>query len=108
MSTNIPEGFGIIAGRSRVNAQAALDAADAAGVPRSQVKAVKDGYLVPDAVLVAFHEASAEQAATEPTPTSDWKNADIEAWAEAHDVDLGDATKKADMLDAIASATGKE
>jgi hypothetical protein len=107
--TNIPEGYGIIAGRSTKNAQAALAAAATAGVDPTEVKAVRDGYLVPDAVLDAFHEAidgTADDA--EATPTSDWKNADIEAWAEAHDVDLGDATKKADMLDAIASATGKE
>jgi hypothetical protein len=109
--TDIPEGYGIIAGRSRANAQAALDAADAAGVAQSEVRAVKEGYLVPGAVLEAFHgESTGAKPADEPdpTPTSDWKNAEIKDWAAAHDVDLGDATTKADMLDAIASATGKE
>jgi hypothetical protein len=109
--TDIPEGYGIIAGRSRANAQAALDAAAKAGVDVSEVKAVSGGYLVPDAVLDAFHEA----AGTEPEPdvpgdvypTSDWKNAEIKSWAEANNVDLGDATTKADMLAAIA-ATNKE
>jgi hypothetical protein len=75
---DIPEGYGIIAGRSSKLAQAALDAADAAGVERRLVKAVPEGYLVPDAVL--------------------------KEWAEAHDVDLGDATTKADMLDAITAS----
>ena len=105
----IPEGYGVIAGRSRANAQAALEAAKTAGVEASEVKAVAGGYLVPDAVLDAFHEAIDGTAAdAEATPTSDWKNTEIEAWAESHGIDLGDATKKADMLDAIASATGKE
>jgi hypothetical protein len=128
MSTNIPEGFGIIAGRSRVNAQAALDAADTAGVARSQVKAVPEGYLVPDAVLDAWHEAAVAEPAdvtyvdgTKPevgddgipivhelTPTSDWKNAEIKDWAATHEIDLGDATTKADMLAAIAAANEKE
>ena len=105
----IPEGYGVIAGRSSKNARAALDAAAKAGVDVAEVKAVPSGYLVPDAVLDAFHEAvdgTADDA--EDTPTSDWKNAEIKDWASAHDIDLGDATTKADMLDAIASATGKE
>jgi len=111
MSTNIPEGFGIIAGRSRVNAQAALDAADTAGVARSLVKAVPEGYLVPDAVLAVFHgesDADGEEQSAEAAPTSDWKNAEIKDWAAAHDLDLGDATTKADMLAAIAAANEKE
>jgi hypothetical protein len=119
--SDIPEGYGIIAGRSRKNAQAALDAAAAAGVDPAEVKAVAGGYLVPGAVLTAFHAAAgvdtADAAAVpasdaggehDESPTSDWKNAEIRAWAEVHDVDLGDATTKADMLEAIASATGKE
>jgi hypothetical protein len=106
---DIPEGYGIIAGRSRKNAQAALDAAKAAGVEATEVKAVVGGYLVPDAVLAAFHEAidgTADDA--EATPTSDWKNAEIKEWASTHEVDLGDATTKADMLAAIAAANKEE
>jgi hypothetical protein len=106
MSTAIPEGFGIIAGRSRKNAQSALDAAAQAGVDTAQVRAVPEGYLVPDAVLDAWHEANA--TVPDDTPTSDWKNADIEAWAKDHDVELGGATTKADMLAAIAAANEKE
>jgi stage V sporulation protein SpoVS len=123
--TNIPDGYGVIAGRSRKNAQAALEAADAAGVERSLVVAVNEGYLVPEAVLDAFHapaltetEVEADKNAAEARaeadvpgdvyPTSDWKNAEIESWAEANGVDLDGATKKADMLAAIAAATGKE
>lgn len=110
--TDIPEGYGIIAGRSRQNAQAALDAAKVAGVESREVKAVKDGYLVPDAVLEAFHAALGGEEIdlgddAPATPTSDWKNAEIKSWAETHGIDLGDATTKADMLAAIA-ATNKE
>jgi len=107
--SDIPEGYGIIAGRSRKNAQAALAAAAAAGVDPAEVKAVTGGYQVPDAVLAAFHEAidgTADDA--EATPTSDWKNAEIKDWAAAHEVDLGDATTKADMLAAIAAANKEE
>ncbi len=110
---DIPEGYGIIAGRSRTNAQAALDAAAAAGVDLTEVKAVPNGYLVPDAALAAYHEAAgtepdAEAGDAEATPTSDWKNADITAWAESHEVDLGGATTKADMLAAIDAAAEKK
>lgn len=110
--TDIPEGYGIIAGRSRKNAQAALDAAVAAGLEPSAVKAVQDGYLVPEAVLDAFHEAAGTPAEPDVPgdvyPTSDWKNAEIKSWAEANKVDLGDATTKADMLAAIAAANKEE
>jgi hypothetical protein len=37
-------------------------------------------------------------------PTDVWTNAQITAWAAAHEVDLGDASKKADMLAAIEAA----
>lgn len=56
---DIPKGYGIIAGRSKENAQAALAAADAAKVDQLLVRTVKEGYLVPEAVLQAFEKASA-------------------------------------------------
>lgn len=157
--TDIPEGHGIIAGRGYENAVAALAAADAAGVSQSDVLAVDEGYLVPQAVLDAFHAALGGEAVensvpdtvtddpgfaappddvppldgysspgpeegsaalpesfepiVEPhhgdgSPTSEWKNADIRDWASSHDVDLGEATTKADMLAAITAADTKE
>ena len=39
------------------------------------------------------------------TPTSEWTNAEIEAYAKANNIDLGGATKKADMLAVIAAAS---
>lgn len=113
--TDIPDGHGIIAGRSSENARAAIEAAKAAGIDTSLVLAVPEGYLVPGEVLEAFHKAAsadsdAEGSDAEPeaTPTSDWKNADIEQWAVDHGIDLGGATKKADMLDALSTAQTKE
>jgi len=38
-------------------------------------------------------------------PDDSWKNDQIKAWAAAHDVDLGGATNKGDMLAAIAAST---
>lgn len=55
---DIPEGYGIIAGRSKDNAQKALAAADAAKVDQLLVRTVAEGYLVPEAVLVAFEKAN--------------------------------------------------
>ncbi|TLF72918.1 hypothetical protein [Nocardia cyriacigeorgica] len=34
-------------------------------------------------------------------PSESWTVADLRAYAELHDIDLGDATKKADILEAI-------
>ena len=39
------------------------------------------------------------------TPSSDWTNAEIEAYAKANSIDLDGATKKADMLAAIEAAS---
>ena len=115
----IPDGYGLIAGRSQATAQAALAAAEAAGVDAAEVRTTQGGYIVPDAVLDAYSAAAGGKttgAAAVPVPaaggehanagpdyfpTSDWKNADIRDWADAHDVDLDGATTKADMLAAI-------
>jgi hypothetical protein len=56
---DIPEGYGVIAGRSQENAQKALAAADAAGVDQSLILTVDEGYLAPLAVLDAY-DANAE------------------------------------------------
>lgn len=100
---NIPEGYGLIAGRSRKTAQAALEAADRAGVDVHEVSAVPEGYVVPLAVLEAYHGTGDVVQQDAAVPTDEWKNAEIRDWADAHDVDLGEATKKADMLAAIAA-----
>jgi hypothetical protein len=38
------------------------------------------------------------------TPDATWKVAELKAYADEHGVDLGDATKKADILTAIEAA----
>lgn len=114
--TNIPEGYGFVAGRSRENAKAILAAAKAAGVDVSLVQTTLDGYLAPEAAVKQFEgknfEAPADVEKVELTgddaPDETWKNADIQEWAKDHGVDLGDATKKADMLAAISDASTKE
>jgi hypothetical protein len=115
---NIPEGYGFVAGRSRANARAIIAAAQAAGVDTSLVRTTLDGYLAPEAAVKQFEgknfEAPDEDAAEKVELTGDdapdetWKNAAIEDWAKDHGVDLGDATKKADMLAAISDASTKE
>lgn len=43
------------------------------------------------------------------TPDKSWKVAELKAYAEEHDIDLGDATKKDDILAVFASvADGKD
>lgn len=52
----VPDGFGIIAGRGRENAQAAIAAAVAAGFEPEIVRTQKEGYLVPLKVLDKYEE----------------------------------------------------
>lgn len=47
----------------------------------------------------AWQAEPAEQDDDEPSDS--WTVADLRAYAELHDIDLGDATKKADILKAI-------
>lgn len=116
MATTDEHGF--VAGRSRKNAQALLEIADKQGVDRTLVRTAMDGYYVPVSVakeyekrLGAPEEPEAEvEGEEEPTegpsvPDETWKVADLKAFAQDNEVDLGDATKKADILAAIRTAT---
>jgi hypothetical protein len=58
-----PEGFSVIPGRGKEQAQKALQAADEAGVSQYEVKTRPDGYLVPDAVADKYHELFDEENA---------------------------------------------
>lgn len=113
----IPDGYGFVAGRKRVTAARLLAIAAELDLPAREISATSDGYIVPIAVLDVYEGAaeaapdegdSGEVPASEPTPTSDWKNPEIEKWASDHGVDLGGATKKADMLAAIAAVNKEE
>ena len=50
-------------------------------------------------------EGAAERSET---PDTSWKVADLKAYADENGIDLGEATKKADILDALANARGDE
>lgn len=107
-----------ITGRSRETAEALLHAAEKVGAAATEVRTGATGYIVPVAVsdyyqkMVRGETEPEEEVAPEPEkssfPDDSWKNDDIKAWAEAHEVDLGNATKKADMLAAIQAADTKE
>jgi len=62
--TNIPDGYGFVAGRSRETAKAILAAAEAAGVDPALVRTVADGYLAPEDA-VRKYEGGDESAAPE-------------------------------------------
>ncbi len=108
-----------IDGRSRANAEALLAAAKKLNLPVNVVRTTIRGYIVPDAVAAEYRKMLAgetkpieeEPVKSEPVetvPDSTWKNADIEAYAEEHGIDLGGATKKADMIAAITADTKEE
>lgn len=104
-----------ISPRSRAIAEALLSAAEYVGLDPSVVTTTRTGYIVP--VEVAERYGAMVRGETEPVeqstdaegePDDTWKNADIEKYAGDHGIDLGGATKKADMLAAIATAKNKE
>jgi hypothetical protein len=73
--TDIPKGYGLIPGRGRATAQAALAAAAAAKVDPSLVRTTLEGYLVPEKALKEYEktlksepvdEVVEEPAETEP------------------------------------------
>jgi hypothetical protein len=107
-----------IPGRSRETAEALLHAAVKVGVAATEIRTGAVGYIVPVKVSEYYQkmvrgetepeEEAPEEAEKSSFPDSSWKNDEIKAWAESHEVDLGDATKKADMLAAIQSADTKE
>lgn len=113
-----------ITGRSRDTAEALLHAASKVGVEPFEVRTGTSGYIVPVAVSDYYQkmvrgeteeepeEGPAEEGPAEEQPEGEpnesWKNDEIKTWAEAHEVDLGGATKKADMLAAIQAADTEE
>jgi hypothetical protein len=112
------DGYAFVSPKSSATARALLDAAKSLGLEASVVRSTMGGYYVPVSVskkyetvsLGAQPEESAveEDAGKSDFPDDSWKVAEIKKWAEDHEVDLGDATKKADILAAISSADTKE
>ncbi len=124
---NIPSYYGEIGTEHTPEALARVqDAAFQMNVSNTFISPTDNGYAAPPKVIARYEQdnfgADAEDpdvesdtdeggSDTEPVeqlPDESWKNADIEAWAEAHKVDLGGASKKADMLAVIAAANNKE
>jgi hypothetical protein len=79
-------GEAFIAGRSRANAQRALDAADAVEISQVRVRAVRDGYFAPPEVVDKYAEmlqAEEEEAAAAKADADAEAAAKAEADAEA-------------------------
>lgn len=67
---NIPEGYGLIAGRTQQNAIDALAATEKAGLDPTLVQTVAEGYLVPEAALDHLEQDALEEAPTVPPAES--------------------------------------
>lgn len=84
-----------IAGRSRRNAQRALDAADAVEVDQVHVRAVRDGYYAPLAVVEKYAEMlEAEEAEAKAAAEEEAAKAEAEAQAQAAEDATGDDAGK--------------
>jgi hypothetical protein len=100
--------YGFVGPRSSAVASTLLGLAEKAGLEPGVVRTTIGGYYVPVSLAKAYEttlgakpEEPVEADEKSDFPDDSWKNADIKEWASAHEVDLGEATKKADMLAAI-------
>jgi len=96
----IPEGFYLLGPLTKENARTAISEAQERGFGADTVQTRHDGFLIP---LKEGEILNVEAEAID-APDKTWKNDDIVAFAEEHEIDLGDATTKADMLAAIDAA----
>lgn len=94
--TNIPEGYELLSGRGRENAIKALKLAEERGVDPSLVRTSinPNGFLIP---LGEAREVLAEPLEALTVP-------ELKAEAGRLQIDLGDATKKADIIAVIESS----
>lgn len=107
MGTAIPEGYELLANRSRANARLALKTAEEREIDPQRVLTIQDGYLIP---LVEGHEPltpvddeeteEAEVVEIE-TPKVSWSKGDTVAFAEEYNIDLGDASNQEERVAAI-------
>lgn len=100
--------YGFVSPRSSEVARTLLDLADKQGLEAHVVRSTIGGYYVPVSLAKEYEKTlgAPKQEAVEEDEKSDfpdaaWKVAEIREWASAHEVALGDATKKADILAAI-------
>jgi hypothetical protein len=108
----LEEGYAFVSPRTPDTAKALLAAAEAVGAEAWAVRTTTGGYYVPVSVAQRYEQslsAPVEEEAEGPSvPDESWKVADLKAYAQDNQVDLGDATKKADILAVIRSADKEE
>jgi hypothetical protein len=92
MANPIPEGYELLSGHGRDNARAALKVAQDRGLSTATVLRVRDGYLIP---------------LGDDDPYKGLTVAELKDLAATREVDLGDATKKDDILAALRAADSK-
>lgn len=100
MSTQIPDGYELLPERNKENAKKALARAVDKGFPASAVLTHRDGYLIPlsDDEKAETLEAEVVEITA---PSKNASKAEIEAFAEEHNIDLGDAGNNEQRLAAI-------
>lgn len=105
----ITEGYFLLSGRNKENARKAISEAQERGFGADSVLTRHDGYLIPlgkgDVVETTpgteGNDPVELDAEAVEAPDDSWKNDDIVEFAKSHGIDLGEATKKADMLAVI-------
>lgn len=109
----VAEGYAVVGPRSAENARTLLALAEGLGLDPGVVRTTIGGYIVPESVGRKYEEslgAPPEENAVETEPEEDeksdfpdesWHVNTIKKWAKDHGIDLGDATRKADLLAAI-------
>lgn len=114
----IPDGYELLAGRSRDNAREAIARADGRGLPPEAVLTRRDGYLIPlgaDEIVADSEDGDPVEVTGEAIelPDESWKNEDIDAWAAENlphvsTADLKKAEKIQAIQDAIPELSAKE
>lgn len=91
----IPEGYYLLAGKSKENARQALAEAEENGFPAESVLTRNEGFLIPLPEGYVPEGADVEQI-----PDESWKVPEIDAWAadEKHLVEFPEGARKADKL----------
>lgn len=95
MSTQIPDGYELLVGRSTENAIQAIATAEGRGFSAETVLTQRDGYLIPlDADSIESTDLDGEpyEVETIGIPKANASKAEQEAFAEKHGIDLSATT----------------
>jgi len=102
---DFPAGFEKLPGRSPENARAALDKATKNGFAESDVRTVRDGYLIPYSEADAPEPAEPADESKSDTPDIDsFKVAELDDFIEKNGLDVDTSLNKADKAAAIKAA----